>query len=135
MSDSIPPPPPYQPPPPPGGSSGYIPEPGYNPAAGYGAPAPSSGYGGGSIDHPKGTTVLVLGILGLVVCGILGIIAWVMGNAAIKEIDANPSYYRNRGTVNAGRICGIVATILNAIGLLFFIIVIIAAAGSSSSNF
>ena len=80
-----------QPPPPPyGGQPG-----------GYG------GYGGagGPVDHPRGTVVLILGILGLVCCGVLAPIAWVMGNTALKEIDANPQAYTNRGTVRAGQIC------------------------------
>ncbi|GAA1523144.1 DUF4190 domain-containing protein [Nocardioides humi] len=95
------------------------------PAGGYGA----GGYGGG--DHPQGTTILILGILGLVCCGPLGIAAWVMGNKAIKEIDANPSAYTNRGTVNAGRICGMIATILMIVGIVAYII-LFAIAGSIS---
>jgi hypothetical protein len=55
--------------------------------------------------------VLILGIVGLVVCMPCGIIAWVLGNGALKEIDANPGAYTNRGTVNAGRILGIIAVI------------------------
>ena len=38
----------------------------------------------------RGTTVLVLGILGLVVCPICGIIAWVMGNKDLAEMAAGP---------------------------------------------
>ena len=51
--------------------------------------APYSGYGG--YEHPQGTTILVLGILSLVVCQLLGPVAWVMGNNAIAEIDRNPT--------------------------------------------
>ena len=36
----------------------------------------------------RASMVLVLGILGLVVCFICGIIAWVMGNADLREMDA-----------------------------------------------
>ncbi len=79
----------------------------------YGSP-----YGGVPRAHPQGTTILVLGILGIVICGILAPIAWVMGNNAIKEIDRNPSAYSNRGTVNAGRILGIIGTVLWAIGII-----------------
>ncbi|WGX94623.1 DUF4190 domain-containing protein [Nocardioides sp. L-11A] len=95
------------------------------PAGGYGA----GGFGGG--DHPQGTTILILGILGLVCCGPLGIAAWVMGNKAIKEIDANPGAYTNRGTINAGRICGMIATILMIVGIVAYII-LFAIAGSVS---
>jgi hypothetical protein len=79
----------------------------------YGSP-----YGGMPQSHPQGTVILVLGILGLLICGPLGIAAWVMGNNAIAEIDRNPAGYSNRGQVQAGRICGIIATVLWAIGVL-----------------
>ena len=36
----------------------------------------------------RGGAVLALGILGLVVCFICGIIAWVMGKNDLREIDA-----------------------------------------------
>jgi hypothetical protein len=66
----------------------------------------------------RGTLILVLGILGLVVCGPLGIAAWVMGNGDMKEMDAGTMDPSGRSTTNGGRICGIVATALMALGLL-----------------
>jgi hypothetical protein len=107
MSDSPtpPPPPPTGPPPPP--------------------PPPASGSGsfeGVSRPHPRGVTVLVLGILSFFCLGIvLGPIAIVMGTNTLKEIDANPLAYNNRGQVNAGRICGIIGTILSVIGIIVVI--------------
>jgi hypothetical protein len=83
-------------------------------------------------NHPQGTTVLVLGILSLAVCGILGPFAWSMGNKALREIDADPSRtYGNRGQIVAGRICGIIASVFLIIGAVGLVIVIIAAAASS----
>lgn len=76
----------------------------------YGAPPPQP--------HPRGTAVLILGIVGLLICAPLGIVALVMGNNALKEIDANPSAYTNRGMVNAGRILGIIAIALWVIGAI-----------------
>jgi uncharacterized protein YqgC (DUF456 family) len=82
-------------------------------------PSPYGSPYGGSQAHPQGTTILVLGILSLVCFGIiLGPIAWVMGNNAIAEIDRNPAAYTNRGQVQAGRICGIVGTIISALIIL-----------------
>jgi hypothetical protein len=78
-------------------------------------------------DHPDGTTVLVLGILSLVVCGILGPFAWSKGNAALREIDANPGMYTNRGSVSAGRICGIIASVFLILSVVFMVIVILGA--------
>ncbi len=121
-------PPPGAPPaapgyPPPGyPPQGYQP-PGY-PPSGYPPPGYGYGYGSGyapTQEHPHGTLILVLGILSIVACGILGPVAWIMGNKAIKEIDANPAAYSNRGNAQAGRIIGIVATCL-----LAFVVVIYA---------
>jgi hypothetical protein len=71
--------------------------------------------------HPQGTIILVLGILGLLICGILAPIAWVMGNNAMAEIDRNPTAYSNRGIVQAGRILGIVGTAIWIIGVIIAI--------------
>ncbi|MEQ6901705.1 DUF4190 domain-containing protein [Nocardioides sp. YIM 152588] len=102
------------------------------PPGGYGGPPPPPGYGGGyggPVNHPQGTTILILGILSLVCCGPLGIAAWVMGNKAIKEIDASGQAYSNRGMVQAGRICGIIAVALMVVAIVFYII-LFAVAGS-----
>ena len=80
--------------------------------------------------HPQGTTILVLGILSLVICQLIGPFAWYMGNKAIKEIDGQPGRYTNRGSVQAGRICGAIATIFMVIGLLA--VIILSATGNNS---
>lgn len=68
--------------------------------------------------HPQATTVLILGILGVVLCGVLAPFAWVMGNKAIAEIRASPGTYGGESEVNAGRILGIIGTVLLALGLI-----------------
>jgi len=84
---------------------------------------PYSAGGGAPQPHPKGTTVLVLGIVSLVVCGIIiGPIAFIQGNKALREIDANPAAYTNRQNVVIGRILGIIGTVLGAVGLIVTII-------------
>jgi hypothetical protein len=106
-------------PPPPGTGPTY---------PGYGAPPP---------EHPRATTILVLGILSLVTCGILGIPAWIMGNTALREIDASRGALGGRGNVQAGRICGIIATVLLALSVLFVIglvVVLVIAGASTDSN-
>lgn len=112
MSDygSTPPPPP---PPPGSGDGGY--------GGGYAAPPPVGGGMGGPVDHPKGMTVLILGILGIVCCSPLGIVAFVMGNNALKEIDAQPGRYGNRQIVQIGRILGIVAMVLLVLSLIWIL--------------
>ena len=62
--------------------------------------------------------ILVLGILGLVLCGFLGIAAWVMGSGDLKEIDAGLMDPSGRSMTNAGRICGMIATFLLILGAL-----------------
>jgi phosphotransferase system glucose/maltose/N-acetylglucosamine-specific IIC component len=92
---------------------------------------PPQPYGWGPREHPQGTTVLILGILSLVVCGLLGPFAWTMGYSALQEIDANPSAYSNRGMVLAGYICGIIASCLLILGVVIIAVALIAAASSS----
>ena len=88
-------------------------------------PPPPPGYesfdnlAGTAKPHPRGTLILVLGILSFFVCGvILGVVAFVMGNNALKEIDRNPGAYTNRGRVNAGRICGAIGAALSVLLLV-----------------
>jgi hypothetical protein len=66
----------------------------------------------------RGTLILVLGILGLVVCGPLAIAAWVMGSGDLKEIDAGTMDPAGRGTTQAGKICGIIGTILLIVSIV-----------------
>jgi hypothetical protein len=98
-------------------------------------PPPGDYYGssGGAVrEHPAGTTVLVLGILSLVICGLLGPIAWVKGNNAKREMDSQPGVqWSNRGSITAGRICGMIASILLIVGVVVFVLLV---ATSSSNN-
>lgn len=73
----------------------------------------------------QATTVLVLGILGLVLCGILAPFAWVMGNRELEAIDAGRRSPENRGTANAGRILGIIGTVILGAGLLVLLFLIL----------
>ena len=66
----------------------------------------------------RGTLILVLGIVSLVCCGFVGIPAWIMGNSDLKEIDAGRMDPTGRGMVNAGRICGMIATALMVVPLI-----------------
>lgn len=102
----------------------------------YGYPA----YGayGPPPDHPQATTILILGILGLVFCQILGPVAWVMGKRALNEIDASGGALGGRSNVMVGYVCGIISSVLIILGILFFVLFVILGlagvwAGSSSS--
>ena len=58
----------------------------------------------------RGSIVLVYGILGLVVCQLLGIAAWRMGNDDLREMDFGRMDPSGRDLTKAGRILGIIAT-------------------------
>ncbi len=75
-------------------------------------------------NHPQATTILVLGILGILVCGLVGPFAWTMGNRVVAEIDAAGGRIGGRTEANVGRILGIVATALLLVGVLVFVVFI-----------
>lgn len=79
----------------------------------------------------RGTLVLVLGILGLVICGPLGIAAWVMGSSDLKEMDAGLMDPSGRSTTQAGKICGMIATILMIIAVLVIGAIFVLGMGSA----
>jgi hypothetical protein len=115
MSDSTPPPPPPTGPPSGGGygSAPPPPPPGYGPGpGGYGAPPSGS--------NSKAIWSLVLGILGLLCCGILGIPALILGKQAQNEIDRSGGVQTGRGMATAGFVLGIIA----CIGLVVVIVLI-----------
>ena len=72
----------------------------------------------------RGTLILVFGILGLVICAPLAIVAWIMGSGDLKQIDAGAMDPSGRSLTNAGRICGIIGTILLGIGIVVFVVAI-----------
>jgi hypothetical protein len=74
-------------------------------------------------EHPQGTTVLVLGILGLMV-GLCGPAAWWMGNKALREIRSSGVVYANEQQIVVGRILGIAASILLMISVVFIVVLI-----------
>lgn len=90
------------------------------------------------LEPHRGQTVMILGILSLFLAGIiLGPIAWVMGNNDLKEMRAGRMDREGEGQTNAGRICGMIATILNIAALAcvcigFAIFIIAGIAGASA---
>lgn len=81
----------------------------------YGQPPP---------EHPQGTTILVLGIVGLFFT-ICAPIAWYMGSKAQKEIKASGLRYSNEQNITIGKIVGMVVTILAIIGLVIGILALV----------
>lgn len=78
----------------------------------------NSNYGGGSPGggaSVNGTLILVLGILGVIGCGICAPIAWIMGNSATKTPGGDPQQIN---LANIGKILGIVGTVLTVLGII-----------------
>ncbi len=118
---SYPPPPEgQQPGPGPYGQQGQQPPHGQQPP--YGQP----GYGyGPRQDHPKAMTSLVLGILGLVICGVIAPFAWRIGKRTVDEIDASGGQWGGRSAAKAGYILGLIGTILLIFSLLTLVVVLV----------
>ncbi len=70
----------------------------------------------------RATAVLVLGILSLVTCPLLGIAAWIMGNGDLREMSQGQMDPSGKDTTNAGRVCGIIGTVLFVISLIFMVL-------------
>lgn len=70
----------------------------------------------------RGTVILVLGILGLVCCAICGIVAWVMANGDLKEMQAGRMDPSGQGLTQAGKICGIISVVLWILWLLLWVL-------------
>ncbi|WP_197082414.1 CCC motif membrane protein [Pedobacter sp. BMA] len=117
-------------------------EPPVNP--GFSAPPPfqqpppfgqfQGGFGMGQQNLPNATAALVLGIIALPACcfygifGIVfGIIAWILGAGDVKKYHQNPGLYSESSYKNAkaGKICGMIATILSVlfIGIIILFVV------------
>jgi hypothetical protein len=79
----------------------------------------------------RGVLILVLGILGIIPCFICGIIAWVLANNDLKEIDAGLMDPAGRGMTQAGKICGIIGIILFAVWFVVQVLGVLFVAGSA----
>ncbi|HEY0074555.1 MAG TPA: DUF4190 domain-containing protein [Abditibacteriaceae bacterium] len=92
----------------------------------FGPPIPApGGYGSGQgpySEQVNGTMVLVLGILGITICGCCAPFAWIMGNNALAAIDAGRANPTERGNAHIGRILGMIGTGLIVLGLLAYIV-------------
>lgn len=98
----------------------YPPHPGMQPGMPMaGAPRP---------EHPQGTTILVLAILGIFLCPICSFVAWIMGNGARKQIAAGQ--YAESGNVTAGWIIGLIWSILSIIGILAYVLLAVVFVGA-----
>ena len=119
------PPPGQQPPPPPG-----------QPPPQYGQPQPQyAPQPAGPPQAPGAVIALVLGIAGLVLsCWVLGPFAWWQGVKGERAADAAPGQYGGRGMATAGKILGIIQTVLLVLGVIVLIVVIILSIATESGG-
>lgn len=73
----------------------------------------------------RGVMILVLGILSFFVCGpVMGPIAWYLGNIDLKEMAAGTMDKQGEGMTKAGKICGMIATILSILVICLYVMII-----------
>ena len=81
----------------------------------------------------RGTLILILGILGLIMCGIFTAIpAWIMGKGDLKEMDAGRMDPAGRDLTKIGMILGMIACVLVACVIVFFIIMAVIGGGAAA---
>ncbi len=73
----------------------------------------------------RGGVILALGILGIVVCFICGIIAWVEGNSDLREMNAGLMDPSGRGLTQAGKICGMTGVILAIVVICIYSLTVV----------
>ena len=67
-----------------------------------------------NLEPHRGSTILVLGVLCLLFCGIFtGIPAWVMGKGDLEKIRVGSMDPAGKGSTNAGMVCGMISCIIS----------------------
>jgi hypothetical protein len=82
---------------------------------------------------PNAVLALVLGIISIVLCSVTGPFAWWLGQQAEQAVDASGGTLGGRGMATAGKILGIIGTVLLGIAILAGIIILIVAVASPSN--
>lgn len=72
----------------------------------------------------RGGLILTFGILSIVMCAFFGPAAWIMGNGDLRLMRAGLMDREGEGLTQAGRIMGMIASILMILGALFYMAVI-----------
>ena len=84
----------------------------------------------GGMEPHRGTLILVLGILSLVLCGFFtGIPAWIMGKGDLGKIRAGQMDPEGQGMSKAGMICGMICCIISAISVGLIILLMVLGGG------
>jgi hypothetical protein len=75
------------------------------------------------VEEPRAATILTLGILSLLCCGIVfGPMAWVMASTDLHKIDSGIASDKDRSLIVVGQTLGIIGTAFAVLGLLWALI-------------
>ena len=97
-------------------------------------PPTTHGNAPSGLDPHRGTLILVLGILSLVLCGLFtGIPAWIMGKGDSAKIKDGVMDPEGAGMTKAGMICGMINCILTLVCGGFYLVIIIIAVIAENS--
>ena len=89
----------------------------------------------GGLEPHRGTLILVLGILSLVLCGFFtGIPAWIMGKGDLAKIQAGHMDPEGVGPTKAGMIFGMICCIIPAVLIGLIILLMILGVGFAALN-
>lgn len=91
------------------------------------SPYQTPGYGRMGMEPHRGGLILTMGILGIFCCGIMAIVAIILGQSDLKKMKQGQMDPSGQGLTNAGFILGIIGTVLMALGIVLQIVM--AAAG------
>ena len=87
------------------------------------------------LEPHRGTLILVLGILSLVMCGFFtGIPAWIMGRNDLRKIKSGLMEPEGEGSTRGGMICGIICCIISLLSIIGIILLILLGIGLESAN-
>jgi hypothetical protein len=85
------------------------------------APPPSGDYAAPPVSGRRAETAIpavVLGIVGIILCPLCAPFAWSLGRKAERQVDASGGALAGRGEATAGKILGIVGTVLMVIWIV-----------------
>jgi hypothetical protein len=81
---------------------------------------------------PNAVTALVLGVLSIVLCPLLGPVAWVLGRKGEQDVDRSGGAVGGRGLATAGKVLGMVGTGLILVVVLALVMMLAISAPSVS---
>lgn len=83
---------------------------------------------------PNAVAALVLGILSIVFCPLCGPVAWALGRNGEQAADAAGGTVGGRGLATAGKVLGMIGTLLLLLIIAFVVWTFTAATGGSGTS-